>query len=77
MSLAYLQGQKQRIRVTLELEVYEDFDARNINWERLVNLEGDERVDAYVEDLSSWWHKTFIRTHKRPIPHCSTTVGVF
>jgi hypothetical protein len=54
MSLAYLQGQKQRIRVTLELEVYEDFDARNINWSKLFDLEGDEKVEAYVEDLNNW-----------------------
>ena len=77
MSIAYLQGQKQRIRVTLELEVYEDFDARNINWERLFNLEGDERVDAYVEDLSSWWHKTFIRTKKDQSPIVAHAVGFF
>lgn len=54
MSIAYLQGQKQRVRVTLELDVYEDFNARDINWERLFNLEGDETVEAYVEELSKW-----------------------
>ena len=54
MSVSYLQGQKQRIRVTLDLEVYEDFNARNINWAKLFDLEGDEKVDAYVEDLSNW-----------------------
>jgi hypothetical protein len=54
MSVSYLQGHKQRIRVTLDLEVYEDFDARNINWNKLFDLEGDESVDAYVEDLSNW-----------------------
>jgi len=54
MSIAYLQGQKQRVRVTLELDVYEDFNARDINWERLFNLEGDESVEAYIEELSKW-----------------------
>lgn len=54
MSIAYLQGQKQRVRVTLELDVYEDFNARDINWERLFNLEGDETVEAYIEELSKW-----------------------
>jgi hypothetical protein len=54
MSVSYLQGQKQHIRVTLDLEVYDDFDARNINWHKLFDLEGDENVETYVEDLSGW-----------------------
>ena len=59
MSVAISQAQKQRYRITLDLEVMEDFDPHQINWEGLFNLEGSERVvDSYVEDLSkpvSWW----------------------
>ena len=59
MSVIYSQAQKQRYRITLELETLEDFDPHQINWEQLFELEGSERViDSYVEDLSvpvRWW----------------------
>ena len=53
MSVLYSQAQKQRYRITLDIEVLEDFDPHQINWEDLFELEGSERViDSYVEDLS-------------------------
>jgi len=58
MSVAISQAQKQRYRITLDLEVLGDFDPHQIDWEQLFELEGSERViDSYVEDLSvpvSW-----------------------
>mgnify|MGYP001243734542 FL=1 len=54
MSVLYSQAQKQRYRITLDIEVMEDFDPHQINWEDLFELEGSERViDSYVEDLST------------------------
>lgn len=53
--VSYLHGQKQRVRVTLEFDVYQDFNARDINYEKLFNLEGDEKVEVYVEDLNDIW----------------------
>ena len=54
MSVIYSQAQKQRYRITLELETMEDFDPHQISWEDLFQLEGSERViDSYVEDLST------------------------
>jgi len=54
MSVAISQAQKQRYRITLDLEVMEDFDPHQINWEGLFKLEGSEKViDSYVEDLSN------------------------
>ena len=50
MSVSYLQAHKKKVRVTLDLDVYSDFDPRQINWEKLFQLEGDETVSAYVED---------------------------
>lgn len=52
MSLAYLQAQKKKVRVTLEFDVFQDFDARQINWEKMFDLEPAEKVEAYVEDFS-------------------------
>jgi hypothetical protein len=55
MSVSYLQAQKKNVRVTLDLSVYSDFDARQIDWRKLFELDGDETVDAYVEDLDVDW----------------------
>jgi hypothetical protein len=52
MSVAYQKAQKHRYRVTLELEVFEDFDPHQLDWEKVFKLEPAERVEAYVEDLS-------------------------
>jgi hypothetical protein len=58
MSVAISQAQRNRYRITLDLEVMEDFDPHQISWEDLFELEGSERlIDSYVEDLSvpvSW-----------------------
>ncbi len=53
MSVAISQAQKQRYRITLDIEVLEDFNPHNIAWESLFELAGNEQViDSYVEDLS-------------------------
>lgn len=52
--VSYLSAQKQKVRITLELEVFEDFDARNIDWEKLFNLEPAESVDAYIEEFDKY-----------------------
>ena len=53
MSVVYHQAQKQRYRITLELDVLGDFDPHQIDWKELFDLEGSEYCDAYVEDLSN------------------------
>jgi hypothetical protein len=52
MSVAYRQAQKQRYRITLEMETFADFDPHQLDWEKVFNLEPAESVEAYVEDLS-------------------------
>jgi hypothetical protein len=52
MSVAYHQAQKVRYRITLDLEVFEDMNPHQIQWERVLDLEPAEKVSAYVEDLS-------------------------
>jgi len=57
MSVVYQQAQKNKYRITLELDVMGDFDPHQIDWEELFDLQGSEHCDAYVEDLSrpdSW-----------------------
>ena len=52
MSVAYQSVQKQRYRITLELETFADFNPHQVDWEKLFKLEPAESVEAYVEDLS-------------------------
>ena len=53
MSVAYHQAQKVRYRVTLDLEVFSDFDPHQMDWEKVFKLEPAEKCSAYVEDLSN------------------------
>ena len=51
MSATYL-PQRQKYRITLELDVMDDFNPHNIDWEKVLDVQGNESIDAYVEDLS-------------------------
>ena len=50
MSVLYTQAQKKHVRVTLTLDVLNDFEARNIDWRKVLQLEEDEVVQSYIED---------------------------
>jgi len=52
--VSYLAAQRQKVRITLDMEVFQDFDARQIDWEKLFNLEPGEHVDAYVEEFDRY-----------------------
>lgn len=52
---SYLSTQKQRYRITLELDVMSDFNPHQIEWKKLFELEPNESVESYVEDLSIRW----------------------
>ena len=49
MSVAYQSAQKQRVRITLDLNVLNDFNARDIDFEKLFQLEPNENVEVYIE----------------------------
>ena len=53
MSKSYLAATKMKYRVTLELEVFEDMNPHQIQWDKILKLEPAERVQSYVEDLSA------------------------
>ena len=46
------QSSKSKYRITLDLDVYSDFNPRDINWDKLFDLGGTEAVNAYIENLS-------------------------
>jgi hypothetical protein len=54
MSVSYQQAQKQRIRITVDLSVLSDFNARDIDFEKLFNLEPSESVDVYIEEFDRY-----------------------
>ena len=43
---------KKSISITLDLEVYDDFDYRDIDFSSLLELEGDEHLDVSITDHS-------------------------
>ena len=48
---------QQRYSITLELDVQNDFNPRDISWDKVFDLGGNESVEAYVEELDlpvSW-----------------------
>ena len=53
MPAIYQQAQRSKYRITLEIEALNDFNPHQINWEELFDLQGNERCEAYVEDLSN------------------------
>ena len=45
-----------KYRITLEVDVHDDYNPRDINWTKVLDLHEDENVDVYIEDLSySYW----------------------
>lgn len=42
---------KRMVRVTLDIECYDDLDLEDINWRRVLELEGSEDVDVSIEDV--------------------------
>ena len=48
---AYCNASKYRI--TLELDVLDDFNPRQINWEKVLDIGADESVISYTEELDN------------------------
>tara|TARA_B100000686_G_C16171916_1_gene656686 strand:- start:390 stop:563 length:174 start_codon:yes stop_codon:yes gene_type:complete len=53
MSVLYNQQQKTKYRITLELDVLDDFNPRDINWHKVFQLQDNESVESVIEDLSN------------------------
>ena len=51
MTVLYTQAQQKQVRVTLTLSVESDFNARQIDWRKLFELEYNEQVESYIEEL--------------------------
>ena len=53
MTVSNYYGQKSKYRITLELDVFDDFNPRQIAWGKVLDLGGSEHVESYIEDLSN------------------------
>ena len=43
---------QQRYRITLDLQVESDFNPRDINWDKVFDIGGNESVESYIEELT-------------------------
>ena len=46
-------GQKTKYRITLELDVQDDFNPRQIDWDKVFEIQDNESVESYIEDMSN------------------------
>ena len=53
MTVSNYYGQKSKYRITLELDVLDDFNPRQIDWRKVLKLEENENLDCYIEDIDS------------------------
>ena len=53
MSVSYKYGQKSKYRITLELDVLDDFNPHDINWNKVFELQDNERCKSIIEDMSN------------------------
>ena len=51
MSVLYTPTTNKSVRVTLTLSVQDDFNPRQIDWRKLFELEENEQVESYIEEL--------------------------
>ena len=53
MTVSNYYGQKSKYRITLELDVLDDFNPRQIDWRKVLEIEENEDLECYIEDIDS------------------------
>ena len=51
MTVSNYYGQKSKYRITLELDVLDDFNPRQIDWRKVLEMQEIENLDCYIEDV--------------------------
>ena len=51
MPVSYYNPTLNKYRITLELDVLDDFNPRQINWEKVLDIGADEAGVSYTEEL--------------------------
>ena len=52
---AHTLAQKRIVRVTLDVECYNDLTIEDLDWKDLLELEGDENVHASIKEIEPLW----------------------
>ena len=45
---------KRTVRVTLDIECYDDLDLESYDWNEILGLEGDEKVYVSTKEVDVW-----------------------
>ena len=51
MPVSYYNPTLNKYRITLELDVLDDFNPRQINWDKVLDIGENESVVSYTEEL--------------------------
>ena len=51
MTVSNIYGLKTKYRITLELDVQDDFNPRQIDWRKVLQINENEELDCYIEDI--------------------------
>ena len=51
MPVSYYNCTPTKYRITLELDVQDDFNPRQIDWRKVLQINEDEDLDCYIEDI--------------------------
>ena len=51
MPISIYNRTQNKYRITLDLSVEDDFNPRDINWDKVFDLGGNESGEAYIEEL--------------------------
>ena len=52
MAVSYYNRTEQRYRITLDITVLYDFNPKQIDWRKVLDLQENESVNSYTEALS-------------------------
>ena len=53
MSVLYSQAAKSKYRITLDVEVLSDFNPKQIDWGKVLEIQDNESIESYIEDMSN------------------------
>mgnify|MGYP001465671295 FL=1 len=53
MSVSYYNRTNTKYRITLDITVGDDYNPPQIDWHKVLQLEDNESVQSYTEDLSN------------------------
>ena len=51
MSISYYNQTAQKYRITLDITVQDEFNPHQIDWRKVLQLEPNEQVESYTEDI--------------------------